>query len=474
MTDSPSGAAPLQTTGTARSQTVSEADRCVAEAAEAGVAMQTLDDVEYDGRHVEIDGSRLLNFGCCSYLALEQRPELKQGAIRAIERFGTQFSFSRVYLQSPLYPKLEDAVGRMTGGYVLVAPTTTLAHLAALPVLVEAGDAVLVDKFAHASVHMATALLQANPVHTMPHNRMDLLEEKIAVLTRTHRRIWYLIDGLYSMLGDFAPIDRIAALLEKYPQLHLYVDDAHCTSWIGKSGRGYALDRLPDRSRVVVALGFAKAFSVGGAALVFSTDEDRMRVRRCGGPMLFSGPLQPPLLGAALASAELQLRPDFSVLQQDLLDRIEQAHALANQRGIRFASQDHSPIFFIRCGPESRALALTKRMREQGLYVCVAVFPAVPRNQSGVRFTISLHNTPADIDCLIAALSAEVNRLGISATTNGHPVATKNESGERIAVRPSKLPAGMPKFVPIPARRASVAHGNGQGATSEPPPKTSC
>ena len=285
----------------APAHTAAAAERSVADAAQAGVVLQTVDDVPYDGRHVQIDERVLLNFGSCSYLGLEQRPELKRGAIEATERFGTQFSYSRVYLQLPLYTQLESVLETITGGYSLVAPSTTLAHIAALPVLIEEGDAAIIDKSAHASLHTAVALLRSIPVHAIPHNGLELLDAEIGRLSATHRRVWFIFDGLYSMLGDFAPLDQLAALLEKYPRLHLYVDEAHCTSWVGKNGRGYTLDRLPDLSRVVVALGFAKAFAVGGAALIFASDEDRQRVRRCGGPMLFSGPLQPPILGAALA-----------------------------------------------------------------------------------------------------------------------------------------------------------------------------
>jgi 7-keto-8-aminopelargonate synthetase-like enzyme len=417
-------------------ETVSETDQSISAAVAAGVAMQTVDNVDYSGRYLEINGAKLLNFGGCSYLGLEQRPQLKQAAIRAIERFGTQLSFSRVYLQSPLYPKLEDALGRMTGGYALVAPSTTLAHIAALPVLVEAGDAVVIDRFAHASLHTATALLRGIPVQSLRHGDVHLLEEAVATLVRTHRHVWYVLDGLYSMLGDFAPLSQIGALRDKYPQLRLYIDDAHSTSWFGKNGRGYALDTLTNRKGVVAALSLNKSFSAGGGALIFSTDEDRMRVRRGGGPMLFSGPLQPPLLGAALASAELHLGADFASLQRALFERIDRAHALANALGLVLASKDRSPIFFIRCGPEDAALALAKAMQQRGFYVCVSVFPAVPRNQSGVRFTISMHNEPEEIDLLISALSAQMKRLGIPPPPGNDSAATKNDSGVRAAVKP--------------------------------------
>jgi 7-keto-8-aminopelargonate synthetase-like enzyme len=393
---------------------VSAADQSVSEAIDAGVIMQTVDDAEYTGRHVEIGGRKLLNFGSCSYLGLEQRHELKRGAIDATLRFGTQFSYSRAYLQLPLYKELEDLMGTITGGYSLVAPSTTLAHIAALPVLIETGDAVVIDQFAHASLQMATGLLRSIPVQPVRHNRIDLLDEKLARLTKSHRRVWYVLDGLYSMLGDLAPLEKIAALLEKYPQLHLYVDDAHCTSWIGKNGRGYALEHLPDTSRVVVALGFAKAFAVGGAALVFSTDEERQRVRRCGGPMLFSGPLQPPLLGAAVASAKLHVEPGFSDLQRGLAERIDRALGLAEELGVPLASRDRTPVFFVRCGPSQVAFDLVLALRERGFYVSVSVFPAVPQNQAGVRFTLSLHNTPADIDGLMTGLADETRRLGVA------------------------------------------------------------
>jgi 7-keto-8-aminopelargonate synthetase-like enzyme len=434
--------------GFAPAHTVMSADESVAAAVQAGLIMQAVDDVEYDGRHVQIHGKKLLNFGCCSYLALEHRAELKEGAVRAVERFGTQFSFSRAYLELPLYAQLENTLATMTGGHVLVAPTTTLAHIAALPVLVEEGDTVVVDQFAHASLHTATALLRSIPVHPLRHSRIDLLEEKIARLSKTHRRVWLVMDGLYSMLGDFAPLDEIAPLLEKYPALHLYVDDAHSTSWYGKNGRGYALDRLPDRSRVVVALGFAKAFAVGGAALVFGADADRLRVRRCGGPMLFSGPLQPPLLGACLASAELHMKPEFAALQQALADRIARVIGLAKELDVPLANTDPTPIFFIRCGATNSTFALAQALRDRGMYVSISVFPAVPQNQSGIRFTLSLHNTTADIDSLMEALSTETKRLGIALAVEAP--AKRTHSG---VMRVGDANRHQPSSAPPPSSR---------------------
>src|SRR5678816_4442627 len=117
------------------------------------------------------------------------------------------------------------------------------------------------------------------------------------------------------MLGDLAPMGHLSELLAKYPRLHLYVDDAHATSWRGKNGRGLALDLVPDRNRVVVAMSLNKGFAGGGGALIFGLPEDRDRVRRCG-PLIFGGPVQPPMLGAGVASAKLHMEPGFTKLQQ--------------------------------------------------------------------------------------------------------------------------------------------------------------
>jgi 7-keto-8-aminopelargonate synthetase-like enzyme len=383
------------------------ADASVKEAVKAGVFMKTADDVPFRGRHVSIDGRELLNFAACSYLDLEQRAELRNGAIEAIRRYGTQFPFPRAHVQCPLYAELESALSEMTGGHALVAASTTLAHIAAIPVLTEPGDAVVVDQFAHASLHTATALLRGIPVEPLRHSRVDELSAKITRLSRDHRRVWYIADGLYSMLGDLAPFEALAQLLELHPQLHLYIDDAHSTSWAGRHGRGNALERLPDRSRVVTALSLNKAFAAGGGALVFSNPDDCARVRRVGGPMLFSGPLQPAQLGAAVASARLHLRPEHAGLQAELGERVAQALEHAREHGVALATADATPIFFVRCGASSKTYALASSLREEGIFVAVSAFPAVPQNQSGIRFTISRHNTPEDIRKLMGALVAE-------------------------------------------------------------------
>jgi 7-keto-8-aminopelargonate synthetase-like enzyme len=365
-----------------------------------------------DGGTWVVDGRPMLNFASCSYMGLERHPELIAGGIEALTRFGSNFAISRAYLQCPLYDALEETLGEAMGAHVLVAPSTTLGHVAALPVLVGDRDLVLVDQLTHASVHMATNLIDDVPVELVRHNRMDLLERRLveAQLDDSTERVWYLCDGVYSMLGDFAPFAELSGLMQRFSKLHLYVDDAHAMSWIGRHGRGAALSRLAPLDRVVVATSLAKAFGATGGALAFPTAALRDRVRRCGGPMMFSGPIVPSVLGAALASARLHLRPEFAEMQGELAERIALVSDGLAAAGLELATDARTPVRVLHCPSVAAAQSVVRTMRERGFFMCISTFPAVPVNKPSVRFTISRHNSLADIramvDCLVEARRA--------------------------------------------------------------------
>ena len=358
-----------------------------------------------NGPSCVVDDRVLRNFGSCSYMGLERHPALLAGAAAALESYGSQFSFSRAYLDSPLYQGLEEALDQITGRPTLVAPSTTLAHLAALPVLVSDDDVVLIDQFAHASLHMATDLLKGTIVERIRHNRMDLLEERIIAYSKPGRRIWYLCDGVYSMLGDFADFAALRELLGRYPQLHVYADDAHAVSWTGKHGRGAALSHLGDSERVVVALSLNKAFSAAGGALALPSPGALTQIRRCGGPMLFSGPIQPPMLGAAVASAQLHLDGVFSSLQAELEERMTAAEDALARLNVPVATADRTPIFMVQFESLRAAQRAVRELRQRDYYCCLSTFPAVPMDKPSLRFTVSRHNSVAEITDFVAQLA---------------------------------------------------------------------
>jgi 7-keto-8-aminopelargonate synthetase-like enzyme len=385
-----------------RGRKVQTTHRYVTELIEHGLIMQRAG--SGDGPEWVVDGEALRNFGSCSYMGLERHPALLAGAQEALHQYGSNFSISRAYLQCPLYDALEETLERVMGGRpVIVTPSTTMAHLSALPVLVGDRDLVLVDQFVHSSVHMATDLIDDVPIELVRHNRVDALEQKLIEAGDRYERVWYMCDGVYSMLGDFAPFAGLADLLARYPRLHLYVDDAHAMSWAGQHGRGAALSHL-DSDRVVVAVSLSKAFGATGGAIILPNEGMRARVRRGGGPLMFSGPIPPAGLGAALASAKLHLSDAFATMQGELLDRISFTRAGLSNAGLTMATDDATPIFMIQYDSSPTAVSTVQALRARGFFCCVSTFPAVPMNKPSIRFTVSRHNAYSDIEALIEQL----------------------------------------------------------------------
>ena len=359
-----------------------------------------------NGRLVRLRGRDLVNFGSCSYLGLEVDERLKAGACDAIQRYGTQFSSSRAYVSTPLYAELESLLEQIFRAPVVVAQTTSLGHLATLPVIVGAHDVVLFDVLVHASVQAVLPTLRAANIQCtqVPHNNIERLDELLTNLAGRCEKVWYLCDGIYSMHGDRAPLAELQALQARHPALHLYVDDAHGMTWTGARGAGTVLGFGPLPERTVVALGLSKAFAAAGAAFVFNDEETRRLVRSCGSTLIFSGPLQPGQIGAGIASAKLHLSEELEPRQRVLSQRIERFNELALDAGLRLRDRSESPVRFLEIGAEEQALERASLLSDAGFFTNVSVFPAVPRRRAGIRVMLTTHHSEDDIFDLVQAL----------------------------------------------------------------------
>ncbi|MBK5284033.1 MAG: aminotransferase class I/II-fold pyridoxal phosphate-dependent enzyme, partial [Bacteroidia bacterium] len=182
-----------------------------------GIAHLVTEDERFDGNHIHVNGKELVNFGSCSYLGLELDQRLKDAGKDAIDKYGMQFSSSRAYVSIGLYRELEDLFEKMFEQPVILAPTVSLGHLASIPVLVGDHDAVIVDTQAHASVQQAVDMLKLRKIHVevIRHNRFDILEERVKELSASHKKIWFMADGVYSMYGDFLPVKELVTLMNK-------------------------------------------------------------------------------------------------------------------------------------------------------------------------------------------------------------------------------------------------------------------
>lgn len=391
-------------------------DEIISYGAKKDVLHLSTGNFKINGSKIILNGKinkEVINFGSCSYLGLEFDSGLKQGAKDAIDCYGTQFSSSRTYISNRYYAELEDKLSKLFDAHAVVTPTTTLGHIGAIPLFIGSNDAVILDHQVHHSVQTAVNLIKSKGVHTelVRHNRMDLLEERIKLLRQTYKKVWYMADGIYSMFGDGAPVEEIYQLLDKYPEFRFYVDDAHGMSCFGKNGRGYVLGKKPIHEKMIMATSLNKAFAAGGGVMLFPTQEMARRFRTCGGPMIFSGPMQPSQLGAAIASAKIHLSDEINLFQGQLHTSIKYANNMIKKYGLPLISESNSPIFFIGVSLPKIGYKMINRMINEGFYLNLGIFSAVPMKNTGIRFTITRNHSFKEIERMIEALSRNLNEV---------------------------------------------------------------
>ncbi len=377
------------------------------EGLEYGLYYQNCTDAALRGRHIEVEGRDLLSFSSCSYLGLEHHPLLVKGVVDAVKRFGTQFSASRAYVSMPLYEELEHLLSQIFGGHALVSSSTTLGHQSCLTTLVTEKDAIVLDHQAHTSIHLAARLAQAGGAHVevIRHNDLERGYEAISRLAKKYRSVWFASDGVFSMYGDLAPIGLFQEFLDIAPNVRLYVDDAHGMSWAGRHGCGSFLSRMPLSDRMIVATSLNKAFSAGGGVLIFPREEEKDLMRFCGGPQVFSGPLQPPTLGAAVASARLHLSPEITLYQEQLRERVDLINFLLEETGLPLLVKNEAPIFFVRMGSPKVACAVAQRMMDDGFFINPSMYPTVPMKRAGIRLSVNVTHELDDIRRMIDSLA---------------------------------------------------------------------
>jgi 7-keto-8-aminopelargonate synthetase-like enzyme len=370
-----------------------------------GLGKLYTEDTYLDGRLIQIKGKPMINMGSCSYLGLELDSRLKEAAIDAISKYGALFSCSRMYVSCGNYKELEELAEKIFKAYVLITTTVSIGHHSVMPIIIGSNDMVIYDQQAHISMQELSYKLShyGTGITILRHNRLDELEQKYEQYKSKYDKIWYVIDGVYSMFGDLAPIKEIIKLLDKHKKLHLYVDDAHGVSWAGPRGSGYTLSQTPLHPKMIMGTSMAKGFGSCGGIFLFHDQESRDKVKKWGGPLAYSGPQEPATVAAAIASAKIHLSEEIYDLQNKLQEKIDFCNQLMRENKVPLVSESSSAIFFVACGLPKVAFNLVGRMINEGFYTNIASFPAVPETCSGVRFTMTNHITFEDIENLVKA-----------------------------------------------------------------------
>jgi 8-amino-7-oxononanoate synthase len=351
------------------------------------------------------DGRTLLNFGSNDYLGLAADPRLARAAAEAAERFGWGAGASSLVSGwTDAHQELADALaGFEQAEAVALFPTGFAANLGTLGALAGKGDAVYADRLNHACL-IDGARLSGASLRVYPHNDAGHLAEILDRDRGRFRRSIIATDGVFSMDGDLAPLADLADLAERFGAT-LLVDEAHGTGVFGPDGRGAAAS-CGVSGHVHVRVGtLSKALgSIGG----FVAGSRRLidHLVNSARTLVYSTALPPPAAAAALAALNIACEePWRRDRAHELAGRLRQG--LLSLNGITVVPSS-GPIIAAIVGEPDRALALSARLLDRGIFAPAIRPPTVPNGTARLRLSVTAAHTEDDVASLLDALSNAV------------------------------------------------------------------
>ena len=351
-----------------------------------------------------VNGRRVILAGTNNYLGLTFDPECIEAACAAIRAEGTGTTGSRMAngtYQSHvvLERELSDFFGKKA---TIVFTTGYAANLGVLSTLVGRDDLVLLDADCHASIYDGTRL-GGVPVYRFRHNDVEDLEKKLKRLRDKNpsANILIVVEGLYSMLGDRAPLAEIAALKEKY-EAYLLVDEAHSLGVLGEKGRGLSEEAGVEEKVDFIVGTFSKSLaSIGGYCT--SDHEELELLRYASRPYVFTASLSPANIAAARTALRIiRERPE---LKERLWQNAHELYGRLEELGFELGPEP-SPIVAVRFREPERALRVWHGLLERGVYVNMVLPPATPDGSALLRASVSAAHSPAQIAAIAEAFSA--------------------------------------------------------------------
>lgn len=368
---------------------------------------------------VEMEGAERIMLGSNNYLGLTGDERVMKGAEDALHRYGTGLTGSRLLNGTiPLHLELEREIAEwMEAEDAIVFSTGHQANLGTLGTLLGPGDTVIVDSGDHASI-LDGCLLSRAKLRPFRHNRLEKLEKMLARAQDDGGGVLVVVDGVFSMEGDIAPLDRICELCERYGA-RLMVDEAHGAGVLGARGAGTA-ELLGVTDRVDLRMGtFSKSLASCGG-FVAGSQEVIEYLRIYSRAFLFTASAVPAAVGAALAALRVLRSEDGPPLLERALANAQHLRDGLHERGFavvapqrlpaegglqshapgvrRNAAGEHTiltPIVPVLVGDDWKAALLWRALYDAGVFVNTALHPAVPPGGALLRTSVmATHDGP--------------------------------------------------------------------------------
>lgn len=377
----------------------------------AGIYPYFLPIAENHGTEVTINGRRLIMAGSNNYLGLTKHPQVVAAAEDALHRFGTSNNGSR-FLNGTLelHVQLEERLAKfMRKEAALVYSTGYLTNLGSISALIDKGDVAILDKEAHACI-VDGARLGFGDVKRFRHNDVRDLERVLAAAPAKAAKL-VVVDGLYSMEGDIAPLPDIVRACREFGA-RILVDDAHGIGVLGSRGAG-ACDALGVEDQVDLVMGtFSKSFaSLGG----FIAGPARVLdyLRHHARAMIFSASVTPASVAAALASLDV-IESEAGLGLRDRLRAISDTMRNGfRSQGLEVGSGVGTPIVPIFIGDRLKTMQVWRKVLDRGIFLNAIVVPAVQPGRDLLRTSYMATHEDSQLDTILRVIDEVRQEVGL-------------------------------------------------------------
>ena len=359
------------------------------------------------GGKIRIGDRTYLNFSSNDYLNLARHPDVVAKAVEATRAAGCGATASRLVTGTlAWHDELEQRLARHKGyPCALLFGSGFLANVGTIPALVGKNDHVFADKLVHASIVDAIMLSRAK-LYRFRHNDVEHLEQLLRKKSTTSGRKLMVTESVFSMDGDLAPLQDIAHVAQGHGAM-VMVDEAHATGVFGPKGSGLVREWGLESS-VNIALGtLSKAFGGYGGFVACSKPVRAFLINHARS-FIYSTALPPPVVAAALGA--LQVIEGSSDIGAQLLNNAAAFRDRLQEAGLN-TGNSASQIIPVMVGENSKALAISQKLREQGIIGVAIRPPSVPQGTARIRLSVSLAHSREDLehaaDITIAAAKSE-------------------------------------------------------------------
>ena len=354
------------------------------------------------GTEAVVNGRRMILAGSNNYLGLSFDPDCIDAACKATRKEGTGTTGSRMANGTfsghvALEKEMAEYFGRQGA---IVFSTGYIANLAMLSTLVGPGEVILLDADCHASIYDGCRLGSAEVVR-FRHNDAEDLAKRLGRLEKRNTNVLVVAEGLYSMLGDRAPLADIVAVKQKYGA-YLMVDEAHSLGVLGENGRGLAEEAGVEDGVDFVVGTFSKSLGAIGGFCVSNHPELDL-VRYASRPYVFTASSSPSIIASTRQALKiLSTQPQ---LRRRLWENANMLYQRLQDLGFNLGPEV-SPIIAVRQENREAAFAIWSRLLERGVYVNLVLPPATPDGHSLLRCSVSAAHTPEQMEHICQAFTA--------------------------------------------------------------------